>query len=492
MHGDYQFANVMFEHGAPAQLAAIVDWEMGTVGDPKLDLGWVMNSWPDDTSADEDRVGGYVDMTGMPSRPEMLAHYAATSGRQVDDIDYYSVLAKWKLAVVLEQGYQRAGDDEKLQAFGPIVLDLMQARRGPGRVHRLRGDRRRRTPAERRGAALSRHPCAPRCAAPTAGPRWWSWPTCPPRRSDRARSGSASTSGRSTSPTCSSWRTRTRSRCRRRSSSGSEYAGTVVELGEGAEGLALGDRVFGSTIVGAFAEEIVVAPTNLMRIPDGVDDHTAAAFGVAYRTAYHVLRSVAAAPRGRGARRARRRRRRGLGRGAAGRAARRDRHRRGLDAREARGGRGPCGAERLIDHRAGDLRQALREALPGGADVVVDPVGGDLAEPALRALHFGGRFVTVGYASGTIPRIPLNLVLLKGCQILGFQFGDFARHRPEEMARNDRELLDLLVSGRAAPLIGATFSLADAGDALRYVAEGRALGKVVVEVAPGQGAEAPG
>jgi aminoglycoside phosphotransferase (APT) family kinase protein len=100
---------------------------MGTVGDPKLDLGWVMNSWPEDTSADEDRAGGYVDMKGMPSRSEMLAHYAAVSGRQVDDIDYYNVLAKWKLAVVLEQGFQRAGDDEKLLAFGPIVLELMQA-----------------------------------------------------------------------------------------------------------------------------------------------------------------------------------------------------------------------------------------------------------------------------------------------------------------------------------------------------------------------------
>ena len=107
-----------------------------------------------------------------------------------------------------------------------------------------------------------------------------------------------------------------------------------------------------------------------------------------------------------------------------------------------------CGAQRLINHRAGDLRQALREALPDGADVVVDPVGGDLAEPALRSLHWGGRFVTVGYASGSIPRIPLNLVLLKGIQILGFQFGEFARHRPEEMVRNDRELLDLLVEGR--------------------------------------------
>jgi aminoglycoside phosphotransferase (APT) family kinase protein len=124
MHGDYQFANVMFGHGAPARLAAIVDWEMGTVGDPKLDLGWVMQSWPPDTSVSTD---GYVDLMGMPSREEMLARYASVSGRQVDDIDYYCVLARWKLAVVLEQGYQRAGDDVKLQSFGPLVLDLMKS-----------------------------------------------------------------------------------------------------------------------------------------------------------------------------------------------------------------------------------------------------------------------------------------------------------------------------------------------------------------------------
>jgi len=127
MHGDYQFANVMFHHGGPARLSAIVDWEMGTVGDPKLDLGWVTHSWPEDTSGGEGSVGGYVDMTGMPSRAEVLEHYATTSGRQVDDIDYYCVLAKWKLAIVLEQGYQRSGDDAKLAEFGPIVLDLMKA-----------------------------------------------------------------------------------------------------------------------------------------------------------------------------------------------------------------------------------------------------------------------------------------------------------------------------------------------------------------------------
>jgi len=126
MHGDYQFANVMYRNGAPAQLAAIVDWEMGTVGDPKLDLAWMMQSWPEDTSTPEAASSSYVDMTGMPSRSAVLAHYAEVSGRQVDDIDYYVVLARWKLAVVLEQGFQRAGDDEKLLAFGPVVLNLMQ------------------------------------------------------------------------------------------------------------------------------------------------------------------------------------------------------------------------------------------------------------------------------------------------------------------------------------------------------------------------------
>jgi aminoglycoside phosphotransferase (APT) family kinase protein len=85
-----------------------------------------VHSWPEDTSQ-LDGGFGYVDMRGMPSRSEILAHYAKVSGRQVDDIDYYMILAKWKLGVVLEQGFQRAGDDEKLQAFGQVVLDLMQS-----------------------------------------------------------------------------------------------------------------------------------------------------------------------------------------------------------------------------------------------------------------------------------------------------------------------------------------------------------------------------
>lgn len=125
MHGDYQFANVMFHHGAPGRLAAIVDWEMGTIGDPKLDLAWALQGWPEDTSVGPQRMT-YIDITGMPGRTALLDYYTDRSGRQVDDFDYYVVLARWKLAIVLEQGYQRAGDDEKLLAFGPVVLDLME------------------------------------------------------------------------------------------------------------------------------------------------------------------------------------------------------------------------------------------------------------------------------------------------------------------------------------------------------------------------------
>jgi aminoglycoside phosphotransferase (APT) family kinase protein len=126
MHGDYQFANVMFRHGAPARLAALVDWEMGTVGDPKLDLGWVVQSWPENPDDPSLTGAGYADMYAMPTKDQVVQHYASVSGRQVDDMDYYVILAKWKLGVVLEQGFQRADRDEKLQSFGPIVLDLME------------------------------------------------------------------------------------------------------------------------------------------------------------------------------------------------------------------------------------------------------------------------------------------------------------------------------------------------------------------------------
>jgi len=262
---------------------------------------------------------------------------------------------------------------------------------------------------------------------------------------------------------------------------GSEFAGVVAEVGDGVTGLPVGTRVMGTAIAGAFAEEAVVPARSLTRVPDGVSDHAAAAFGVAHRTAYHVLRSVAQVRPGErlvvlGA---------GGGVGLAavqlGAVLRAEVTAVASSAAklEAAAGRG---ATVLIDHTAGDLRQALRAAYPDGVDVVVDPVGGDLAEPALRALRWGGRFVTVGYASGVVPRIPLNLVLLKGCRILGFQFRDFAANAPDELARNEASLLSLLASGRALPHIGATFKLAEAAAALRHVADGKAIGKVVLDI----------
>jgi aminoglycoside phosphotransferase (APT) family kinase protein len=127
IHGDYQFANVMFAHGAPARLAAIVDWEMTTIGDPLLDLGWVTNGWPREGEDAEGR--GYVDMVGMPPHAELLAHYEAVSGRSTADIDYYEILARFKLAIVLEAQYARytsgGADNPKMEAFGAITIDLM-------------------------------------------------------------------------------------------------------------------------------------------------------------------------------------------------------------------------------------------------------------------------------------------------------------------------------------------------------------------------------
>ena len=263
---------------------------------------------------------------------------------------------------------------------------------------------------------------------------------------------------------------------------GSEWCGEVVEVAPDVTAVSAGDLVMGTGIVGAFAEEVVSAATSVLPVPAGLDPVAAAAFGVGHRTAYHVLRSVARVQPGDevvvlGA---------GGGVGtatvqlAALLGARvtavADSAAKLAVARER-------GAEVLVDTAAGDLRQSLREALPGGADVVVDPVGGDLSEAALRSMRYGGRFVTVGYASGTIPRIPLNLVLLKGVALLGFQFPSFAANQPDEHRRNEQELLELLAAGRATPHIGATFSLTEAAAALRYVADGRAIGKVLLEIA---------
>lgn len=263
---------------------------------------------------------------------------------------------------------------------------------------------------------------------------------------------------------------------------GSELAGEIIEIADDVTSVSVGDRVFGTALVGAFAQEATVAATSVTRIPERIESATAAAFGVAHRTAIHSLRSVARLQPGEelvvlGA---------GGGVGLAA-----------VQLGAVFGARvtavassdeklavaSAMGATRTLNYKGRDLRAALKATVPNGADVVLDPVGGDLSEPALRSLRWGGRFVTVGYASGTIPRIPLNLVLLKGVSILGFEFGGFASHMIGEMVLNDVELLDLMAAGRAAPHIGKRFPLDDTAAALRYVADGHAIGKVVLEMA---------
>ncbi len=141
MHGDYQFANVMYANGGPARLAAIVDWEMTTIGDPLLDLGWCLLGYDGEEPSTD---GFYLDMAGMPSRSELLEHYEKISGRSTEHIDYYLVLANWKLGIMLEKTYAASlAPDSKVDAkvagaMGPMVLELMNTAadlsRSAGRV----------------------------------------------------------------------------------------------------------------------------------------------------------------------------------------------------------------------------------------------------------------------------------------------------------------------------------------------------------------------
>ena len=138
------------------------------------------------------------------------------------------------------------------------------------------------------------------------------------------------------------------------------------------------------------------------------------------------------------------------------------------------------GADELINYTTGDLKAFLKERYPDGVDVVFDPVGGAVTEAALRGIAWGGRHLVIGFASGEIPRIPLNLPLLKGCQIVGVFWGDFTRREPAEAARQLAILAGWAREGRIRPLVSQRFPLAEAHLALNAVAERRAVGKIVV------------
>jgi NADPH2:quinone reductase len=261
---------------------------------------------------------------------------------------------------------------------------------------------------------------------------------------------------------------------------GSDFAGTIRALGPDVAGWAIGERVCGTVFVGAFAEQVVASTAMLMRVPEGIGFPEAAAFPVTYATAYDALVMTAAVRPGETV----------LVLGAAGGVGSA-----AIEVAKALGARviaaassgeklAACrrlGADDVVDYATESLKDRAKALSGGGVDVVIDPVGGPYSEPALRAMAVGGRFVVIGFASKEIPRIPLNLVLLKGVEIRAYDAAKAWQHDADATRRRRAELLDLLASGRIRPLVSETFPLAEAGTALRRVFDRRAVGKVVVE-----------
>jgi NADPH:quinone reductase len=260
---------------------------------------------------------------------------------------------------------------------------------------------------------------------------------------------------------------------------GTEMAGEVVAVGEGVSQFAPGDRVVaacGRTL----AERIAVKASLLLPAPRGLGFEAAAGICITYFTTLHALKQRAALRPGESL----------LVLGAAG----------GVGTTAVELGKQlgatviaaastdeklelarSLGADHLINYTTQDLRERIKEITAGrGVDVVYDPVGGGLAEPALRSMAWKGRYLVIGFAGGDIPRIPLNLPLLKGCSIVGVFWGSFAQRERDVQRENVAELWQMFESGRLSPVVGETHALADYAAAFESLGGRRARGKVVV------------
>jgi NADPH2:quinone reductase len=265
-------------------------------------------------------------------------------------------------------------------------------------------------------------------------------------------------------------------------SPGSEVAGVVKATGTGVMRFKPGDAVMAFTTYGAFAEEVKTEARRLLGVPDGMTFEQAAAFGLTYATADHALADRGQVKPGETL----------LVLGAAGGV--------GIAAIEigkALGARviacastddklALCrahGAEETINYASENLRERIAAATSGaGIDVVCDPVGGAYTEPALRSLGWRGRLLVIGFAAGEIPKIPLNLTLLKGCSIVGVFWGEFVRREPERFADSMKRLGRWFAEGRLNPPITARFPLERAAEALALMAGRQVKGKVVLTV----------
>jgi NADPH:quinone reductase len=263
-------------------------------------------------------------------------------------------------------------------------------------------------------------------------------------------------------------------------SPGSELAGVVKEVGSGVSAFRPGDRVMAFTTYGAFSEEVKTEATRLLPLPEKMDFVTGAAFVLTYGTSDHALRDRAALQAGETL----------LVLGAAGGV--------GLAAIEigkALGARviacassdeklAVCrshGADEGINYASEDLRERIKALTDGrGVDVVYDAVGGPYTEPAFRSLAWRGRLLVVGFAAGDIPKLPLNLALLKGASVVGVFWGDFARREPKAFAESMRQLGKWYAEGRLRPHVSQTLPLEKAAEAIKLLAGRQAKGKVVV------------
>jgi NADPH2:quinone reductase len=261
---------------------------------------------------------------------------------------------------------------------------------------------------------------------------------------------------------------------------GGEAAGVVAAVGAGVTSVAPGDRVAATMIYGAFAEKICVPEPAAVKLPDGVSFEAGAATLLTYATTYHALVDRAALQAGETL----------LVLGAAGGV--------GIAAVElgallgAKVIAAASSAEKLafcrehgaalgIDYVTEDLKDRVKALTSGsGVDVVYDPVGGGHAEAALRGMAWRGRYLVVGFASGEIPKIPLNLVLLKGCAIVGVFWGSFAMREPAKNRGHAEQILAWVAEGKLRPAVDAVLPFEEAGTALTRLEERRVKGKLVL------------
>jgi NADPH2:quinone reductase len=271
-------------------------------------------------------------------------------------------------------------------------------------------------------------------------------------------------------------------------SPGAEAAGIVKETGEGVASLKPGDKVIASARAGGFAEEMVAQASRCVPMPDGLDFAVAASFSLTYGTSYYALKERAHLKAGE----------RLVVLGAAGGV--------GISAVELGKAMGAhviaaasthdkvdlarkYGADDGFVYPAGPLSkeqqklfsETIKRITGGqGADVLYDPLGGDYAEPALRAMNWDGRYLVIGFAAGEIPRVPLNLALLKSCDIVGVFWGAWMEREPASGFANVKQLADWIAQGKLKPHISARFPLERAGEAIRMLMDRKAQGKVVV------------